>query len=203
MVDVATIPSSSYEGTRGDDVIEADRDLDSIDNLITTFGGKDWIDAGEGNDIVFAGLGHDIAYGGAGHDYVYGEDGHDTLGGNAGNDHVSGGRGHDVLYGDEGDDTLDGGAGHDTLTGGANEDVFYFESGFGMDVVTDFRPGQDVLAIKANINGLDVSSPEDLAAYVKSDGGNAVIKLHGDTITLVGISREDLVEHLSSYVKIV
>ena len=81
--------------------------------------------------------------------------------------------------------------------------MFLFESGFGKDVVLDFEKGVDTIAIQANINGLAITTADDLAPFVSGNAGYSEIKLHGDTIKLVGVSKDDLLNHLSDYVKIV
>jgi len=62
-----------------------------------------------------------------------------TLTGKGGNDTLLAGAGAQVIDGGTGDDTLSGGAGTDTLTGGAGADHFRFETGFGVDTITDFN----------------------------------------------------------------
>ena len=75
-----------------------------------------------------------------------------------GNDLLDGGIGNNSLSGDAGNDTLIGGAGNDTLFGGADKDTFVFQSGFGNDVVLDFKGGDDTLSIQSRINGLHITS---------------------------------------------
>jgi Ca2+-binding RTX toxin-like protein len=56
----------------------------------------------------------------------------------------------DRLTGGAGDDTITGGAGNDKLAGGAGADTFAFAApGDGIDIITDFTVGQDVLQISA------------------------------------------------------
>jgi Ca2+-binding RTX toxin-like protein len=165
--------------------------------------GDDTLLGGEGNDVLLGGEGKDQLDGGEGDDLVAGGMGHDVLSGGGGNDVIFGDMGHDVFAGGAGDDTIIGGQGHDTITGGSGQDVFFFESGFGKDVVLDFEKGVDSIAIEANINGLRISSPEDLAPYISGNASYSEIKLHGDTIKLVGVSKEDLLGNLCDYVKIV
>ncbi|MBR0681718.1 calcium-binding protein [Roseomonas eburnea] len=167
-------------------------------------GDSDWVFGDEGNDILFGGKGDDVMSGGADNDILFGDEGNDVLSGDAGADLIYGGKGKDLLVGGAGADTLLGGAGADTLAGQGGADTFYFESGFGRDVVLDFRPGDDVIAIQANINGTGINSADDLADRISSSGTGAVIDLgDGDQIKLVGVSSEDLLNNLSSYVKIV
>ena len=64
---------------------------------------------------------------------------------------ISGAAGNDTLIGSGGADTLTGGAGIDSLTGGTAADWFRFGSMADRgDVITDFTPGQDDVAIVAS-----------------------------------------------------
>jgi Ca2+-binding RTX toxin-like protein len=55
----------------------------------------------------------------------------------------------DQLFGNSSDNELQGGwGGNDVLTGGAGHDMFIFGRGDGMDRVTDFTVGQDVIDIR-------------------------------------------------------
>ena len=52
-----------------------------------------------------------------------------------------------LVTGGEGRQWLNGAGGNDVLAGGAGADVFIFEKGGGVDVVTDFRSGEDSIVI--------------------------------------------------------
>lgn len=78
---------------------------------------------------------------GGGNDRLYGGGGDDAIDGKGGDDYLAGGRGNDTLTGGGGNDTLEGGAGHDT---------YLFQSGDGMDVVSDTGAG-DRIAINGEI----------------------------------------------------
>jgi Ca2+-binding RTX toxin-like protein len=67
--------------------------------------------------------------------------------GGAGNDGIRGGAGLDVLTGGSGDDWLEGGRNIDVLTGGSGADTFVFNFDDGPDLVYDFQPGVDVIAL--------------------------------------------------------
>lgn len=204
MADFATLPGGLYFGGKGADLVNADGDIPGgFDNLIATFGGSDTVHAGLGDDLVLGGDGDDQLFGDAGDDVLFGEKGKDTLAGGDGDDVLAGGDGHDVLAGDGGADTLVGGEGHDMLAGQGGADTYYFGSGFGKDVVLDFRPGEDVLAIQSNINDSGIRSAADLVSHIRDTPEGAVIKLGGDEIKLVGVSRDDLVGNIDAYVKIV
>ena len=57
----------------------------------------------------------------------------------------------------------------------------------------------DMLQIQQNINGTAISSADDVAAHVQDHGGNAVITLGNETITLVGVRAEDIHNNPSGY----
>jgi VCBS repeat-containing protein len=83
----------------------------------------------------------------AGHDTTYtGGIFADLISGADGADHLIGGLGADRLDGGTGRDLLDGGLGNDLLTGGAGADRFVFGLASGVDHITDFNPGEDVIA---------------------------------------------------------
>lgn len=83
---------------------------------------------------------------------VIGGTGDDMISGNKDNFSLETG---DVLSGGAGDDTLEGSTGFDIVSGGPGEDVFLFRPGDtqaavspdGFDVVTDYRPGVDVISV--------------------------------------------------------
>jgi len=66
----------------------------------------------------------------------------------AGNDGVRGGSGLDNVDGGIGDDWLEGGLGIDVLTTAAGGDTIVFNLGDGPDLVTDFQPGVDRIALR-------------------------------------------------------
>ncbi|NET45748.1 DUF4347 domain-containing protein [Okeania sp. SIO2B3] len=112
-------------------------------NTITGLTGNDTIN-GRGDD--------DQIIGSRGSDFLYGKDGDDTLEGRQDNDFLFGGNGNDSLVGGQGRDRFNGGTGDDTLTGGASIDRFIFNTtdefnsdDIGVDDITDFVPGQDVI----------------------------------------------------------
>ena len=69
--------------------------------------------------------------GGGGNDYIQGLGGDDSL---------VGGAGDDDLLGGEGTDRLSGGTGNDILVGGAGADLFVYRTGYGRDLIQDFKP---------------------------------------------------------------
>ena len=82
--------------------------------------------------------------------------------------------------------------------GGSGHDAFVFSSHGGKDVVMNFHDG-DILQIEKNINGLHVTSAADLVSHVHDDGGNAVITLGSETITLIGVKADDIHHNPSGY----
>lgn len=155
--------------------------------------GNDLLLGGEGNDTLNAGPGADTLVGGEGNNVLNGGDGGDVL---IGGGHVYGHSDehsrHKALYsvesGDEwsdgegGRNTLTGGAGDDTMTGGGSHDRFVFNYGFGHDVVTDFHPHRDKIAVDHNM----WPSFEDLKAHAKQVGHDVLLTsdFGGNTITL-------------------
>ncbi len=106
----------------------------------------------------------------------------------------------DIIQGGSGNDYIGGGSGNDVLTGGSGNDIFAFGGGGGQDLVLDFTKGEDILLIARNINGLDISAPEDLVDRVIDLNGNAMIDLgNGDTITLMNVSASDIQENPGQY----
>ena len=121
---------------------------------------------GAGNDRMTGEAGDNLLRGGAGNDQLTGLDGDDRLYGETGRDGLFGGNGNDRLDGGDLIDTLDGGAGNDRLqgsydvdvmTGGAGSDRFVFEEfdefvsilGPGLDRITDFAQGSDLMDVSA------------------------------------------------------
>ena len=73
------------------------------------------------------------------------------------------------------------------MTGGADADTFVFA--LGQDVITDFRPGREVVDL-TGVDGLDdFADVED--AWVQS-GGDVVLVFGGDTLTLRDVEAVDL-----------
>ncbi|MBY0355706.1 MAG: hypothetical protein K2Q12_08275, partial [Rickettsiales bacterium] len=118
----------------------------NVADNITGTAGADFLFALAGNDTVSAGNGNDSLWGADGNDFLFGE---------VGNDSISGGFNND---------TLNGGLGADTLEGGSGVDLFVFTSGdsdtvTGMDVIWDFREGDDADLIDLSNASLDAIAP--------------------------------------------
>ena len=149
--------------------------------------GNNVLDGAGGADTLSGGDGVDTLSGGAGADTLNGDNGADTLNGDGGNDTLNGGAGADTLNGGDGDDIMNGGAGNDIMDGGAGNDRFVFSAGFGSDRITGFDEnptgGQDLI----DVSGLGITAA-NFAAQVSivNQGGNVVVTIGGQTITLVG-----------------
>jgi Ca2+-binding RTX toxin-like protein len=157
---------------------------------------------GAGADSVVGGYGSLRAEGGGGNDTLVGSVSGDTLEGGDGSDLLHGGFGNDALFGDKGDDTLIGGFGDDTLAGDKGSDTFVFESGFGDDVIDDFS-GKDQIWLTANINNSGISNARDVAQFVSGDASHTTIRIGEDSIRLEGIGKDDFLQHLTSWVKVI
>ncbi|NEO56978.1 MAG: hypothetical protein F6K54_30250 [Okeania sp. SIO3B5] len=126
----------------------------SDDNLLNGSNTEDFL-SGLGGDDTLNGLGgRDWLVGGGGNDLLRGGDDDDILAGRIGNDILLGGDGDDILNGGQGRDRLNGGAGDDTLMGGASIDRFIFNTNspfptvdMGVDTITDFNQGQDLILL--------------------------------------------------------
>ncbi len=119
--------------------------------------------------------------GAAGNDTLSGFGGTDTLVGSRGNDTLDGGAGIDSLSGGDGNDLLTGGLGNDVLTGGRGLDVFVFGSGFGRDVLTDFRSADDDIRLV----GAGFVDFNDVLARATQVGANVLItNAAGDSLQL-------------------
>ncbi len=150
----------------GDDVRTlSPGDLDGVPGGLRALGGNDRIvgsadaeviNGSGGNDTLNGGGGGDRLIGGGGNDWLYGKNGNDVLEGRLGFDFLFGGSGNDSLNGGIGRDRLNGGPGNDVLTGGASIDRFIFNANrpfsqedLGIDEITDFAPGQDLILLDA------------------------------------------------------
>ncbi|NVK22980.1 MAG: tandem-95 repeat protein [Kangiellaceae bacterium] len=174
------------EGGRNDDVIDGAAGDDIIyTGLSGSFAlgddyGADTARGGEGSDQIFGSNGTDELHGEGGDDTITGGDDYtsadsDLLFGGSGNDVLisgqistptaaslangdvlDGGAGNDDLTGGLAQDTLIGGDGNDTLTGGGAADDFVFSTTSGIDTVTDFTDGVDMIDLTAFGSGATV-----------------------------------------------
>jgi Ca2+-binding RTX toxin-like protein len=208
----------------GDDVIDGGAGPDKMagqDGNDTFIGGAgvDYMDGGAGVDTVNyqtsgAGVIVDLRSGkGSGGDAegdtlvnienLVGSQYADKLFGNDADNRLDGGLGNDRLNGGGGNDVLIGGAGNDQLTGGDNADAFLFAvrpygMQSGVDTITDFQLGQDVLHFHNPYWSTGIDDVSDLA--IAQVGNDTVISYgyYGDSITLIGVNAEQLLANAAS-----
>ena len=152
-------------------------------------GGADTLWGGAGNDRLWGDQGDDFLYGGPGDDILRGGPGNDRLEGGDGDDRLFGGPGRDRLFGGAGHDTLDGGAGDDVLTGGPGRDVFVIGRNSGVDVITDFARGRNLIDLTARP---DATGWRDTRDDIRQSGADTVIDLGRDRIILRNFDADDL-----------
>jgi len=139
---------------------------------------------------------NNTATGGAGEDTIIGNGGNDTLRGNRGNDNISGGNGDDFLYSGRDNDYLDGGDGNDLISGefgndfligGEGRDRFVLESGGGADVITDFKKGEDLIALSRGLTFAQIRVSQG------ADGALITIPITGEILaTITGVTASDI-----------
>ena len=191
-----------YRGALGDIVIDlragnASHSSGEVDTLISiefaeTGAGNDEITGDVGANALSGNVGNDRLIGFTGDDLLLGGLGNDVLFGNSGADLINGGAGNDRLFGSFGDDELFGGIGNDVLSGGDDADVFFFGPGSGIDTVTDFTTGTDVI----NVNAYGFADFAALSNLISDVNGRAQINLNGttDVLRLNGVLTADLSE---------
>lgn len=207
--------NDTLAGGSGNDVMS---DGDGRDTVAGN-SGDDTIVAGEGDDTYRGDGGFDTLEMGAAKQGVNVDlNGHKSTGLGTdevwGIEKVVGSRYDDVLRGDKRSNTLEGGdgndqlrgmGGEDTLTGGAAKDVFRWlakdvvdASGnhLGVDRVTDFQIGQDLLDLRDLVKGQKYGSIQDVVRVTESEKGAVVsVKLGADfidVVTLDGVHASDL-----------
>ena len=180
---------------------------DSGNDTLLGGGGNDALDGGSGADRLDGGGGTDIAdyrsertaisanlnTGGntQGDTYisiesVYGGAGNDALGGNGADNVLFGAGGNDVLFASGGNDDLYGGTGDDTLLGGGGADTFFLREGEGVDTITDFQDGTDLIDVSA-FGFTDTAASNDVTsqATVTQIGANVrIVFATGEGIVL-------------------
>jgi Ca2+-binding RTX toxin-like protein len=127
-------------------------------------------------------------------DVINGQGGNDRLRGLGGNDILRGGSGNDTLTGGAGNDTLVGNAGRDGLTGGDGDDLFSLAIAQGVDTITDFTVGRDLMALAGILPSQIAiaqgtgSQFKDTLISVNTGSGNQLVailsNINATTITL-------------------
>ncbi|TAG94907.1 MAG: hypothetical protein EAZ09_12470 [Oscillatoriales cyanobacterium] len=164
-------------GTDGDDILTGD----SGNNVLMAMKGNDSLDGGAGNDSLFGGKGSDTLLGGSGDDALFGGRGADIL---------NGGDGNDILLGGKGDDLLNGGLGSDSLTGGNGNDNFLLSTNSGIDTITDFEVGKDLLVLGSGLTFSQLSiTQENSSTLIRlSATGEILASLNGVTASAIGVA---------------
>jgi len=121
---------------------------------------------------------------------IIGSQGNDNINVNGGDNLIDGQGGNDTINAGGGADIIIGGAGNDNITGGVGNDIIRFGLGFDDDTIVGFDSnptgGQDRLSLLASlgINAGNFGANVNIAAQ----GGNTLITIGGDTITLLGVA---------------
>ncbi|EAW38663.1 CAP domain-containing protein [Lyngbya sp. PCC 8106] len=166
----------------------------SIDSeLIIVNQGNDLVLGENGNDTIFGGKNNDALEGEMGNDILFGNLGEDTLIGGENDDSLFGGQENDQLTGGSGNDTLYGDLGADTLTGGFGVDIFGLrENGQGIDVITDFEDGVDLMQLPDSVTEFRVeNNGSNLTQITVVATGEVIAQLEG--IQPTEITLEDFV----------
>jgi Ca2+-binding RTX toxin-like protein len=157
-VDISTFNTvgNDFKGTERDDALEGTVDNDTIkggggNDALNGHEGNDDIRGGQGDDSLNGGNGDDTLQGRIGNDHLVGELGNDDLRGGEGDDDLKGGVGDDYLTGGKNRDVLTGGDGNDVLTGGRGADIFHFDTLVGVDTITDFKIGKDLIQLDSSV----------------------------------------------------
>ena len=169
----------SLFGGNGNDRLEGGSDRDWLHGD----DGNDTLIGGDGNDILRGASGEDSIYGGAGNDRLIGGSLKDVLQGGIGNDKLAGAGGRDILNGGNGADRLIGGSENDFLTGGVGNDIFCFRDGDGIDTITDFGNGDDMIHLLdlTDMDSVEISqNGED--TLVTWDGGGAILENYSGSL---------------------
>jgi Ca2+-binding RTX toxin-like protein len=149
---------------------------DGDDRFITTTGG-DKLVGGKGVDTVdftteAAGVQCDLGTGEASGIGLNTLSGIESAIGSRFADNIKGSSSNNAIEGGAGDDLLNGHAGTDRLTGGAGSDTFVYDRRDAQDVIVDFRPGEDVIAIdNAIFSALTSLLPEGSLASARFVAG--------------------------------
>ena len=184
--------SPGPQGTVGDDRLDGDGDVDTINGLA-------------GDDIINGGGAGDILSGGADNDSLRGDDGADTLNGDEGDDTLVGGAGTDTLRGGTGNDQLKGGLGADVMYGGQGDDHYHVtesgdvvieNGGEGYDTVHAYLAGgysldANLEALVIEVNGDILGNGNFLDNLIVAKAGNNTLSGSGGDDSLYGGAGDD------------
>ncbi len=111
---------------------------------------------------------NDVIEGSKRNDVLMGLKGDDYLRGKAGRDWLVGKQGDDTLIGNGGDDYLVGNGGSDHLLGGDGADVFIVatgKAGKGIDTISDFVDGVDLIGLSGGISFNDLALSNNTISF--------------------------------------
>ncbi|MEG4805020.1 DUF4347 domain-containing protein [Microcoleus sp. ARI1-B5] len=179
-------------GSAADDILRGQKGNDFLFSL----DGNDWMNGNQGSDLTDGGIGDDTLYGGkgfdtltggAGNDFISGNRGEDILMGEKGDDTLYGGQGNDILLGGEGNDYLSGDLGDDTLVGGLGSDRFLLSNDSGIDTVTDFEDGKDLLILGNGVtfSQLAITESNGITQISFASSGQVFASLIGVSATAI------------------
>ena len=193
--------NDTFLGGDGADTMDGGADVDTVTYAQSASGVKVSLATGNGSGGQAEGdtlISIENLTGSQHRDFLFGSDGGNTINGGRGNDVISAGGDNDVVI---------GGGGNDTLSGGSGSDHFAFATSrwsniSGVDVITDFQVGVDVLEFRSGGGwGAPQSSVDSLDDLSFSQVGNDTVisfGYHGESITLTGVSVAELHLHAST-----
>nr|CAD5954544.1 Iron-regulated protein FrpC [Planktothrix pseudagardhii] len=187
-------------GGEGNDTLYGGED----DDILYGENGDDLMYGDQGSDIVCGGDGDDTLYGGTGEtgnikdisqlEQLEGGAGNDILSANEGMGELCGDEGNDTLYGGKEADTLKGGAnddwlfsdlGNDSLTGGSGSDRFVIAADTGLDQITDFQLGQDLIVLNQGLTFSQLTLTQDGTSALISFNNQPLVKLNNIQAELI------------------
>jgi Ca2+-binding RTX toxin-like protein len=156
------IGNDSLDGGAGNDQLLGLNDRDTLlggigNDTLDGGAGVDFLSGGEGDDRLLGQDDNDSLFGGDGNDFLDGGLGIDSLSGDAGDDRLFGLEDNDSLLGGNGNDFLDGGLGSDSLLGADGNDTFIISFNTGIDTISDFSSGNDLIGLSSEISFNDLS----------------------------------------------
>ncbi len=141
-------------------------------------------------NLTFVGVGNFVGTGNASANVITGGASQDILNGAGGTDTLIGGGGNDVMDGGAGNDILNGGADDDVMNGGAGNDTFVFADDFGDDIISGFDANGNGTLTNQDLLDISALGITDFVneVLIVAGGGNTVITIGDDTITLLGVT---------------
>lgn len=171
-------------------------------------GGNDLLQAGAGQHALTGDHGSSTVAAGGGKDMVQLGSGSALVDLGACDDRVLAGNGSFTIHGGSGDDTVLTGDGSATIDGGSamvaggnGHDLFIIDASGSYDIITDLRPGHDILKVPAGLNGLPLHRPADAAAHASHAADGIAITLGSTVVVLPGLDLAGLLAHPDNYIR--